>query len=157
MRLGPEFEYPKYNGRRASAAHTFSHQLVLLIRITLLHAITKMTITAKLQTLQYLDPAGEFQTQMRRLLSAGQIPPEFDMAAKGAARVVPAKVFAVPGRLSRDEYFSLPAVFMMADGIANGLKNGTEMSHIGTRWGLLAQVQAVVEKSRFLQEYDCDS
>ncbi len=82
----------------------------------------------------------------------GAIPHEFGFEPKGAAKLVPAKVFAVPGRLSRDEYLSLPMVLMLADRTSGG----SDATELGVRWMSLETLQAEVDKSKLLQEYDCD-
>lgn len=153
MRVQPEYDYPKYHGHKASDRHTFQHQLVIFIRLTLIHAISKMTLPAKMNALDFMDPNGSLQSQLRNL-SSSAMPPEFDIKPKGAAKLVPAKIFAVPGKLSRDEYFSLPLLFGLADGLESTIQTGNS-TELGARWSVLAQILAEVEKNRFLREYDC--
>ncbi len=150
LRLLPEFEYPEYGGHKATAKYTFNHQLIQLIRITLLHSLSLMTIHDKLHLRDFLDTAGPQRAEARRIVRLGVTPPGIDFEPKGAARVVPRKVLSVPGKLSRDEYLSLPQIMMLADGIRHG-----QLSAVGSKWAALVAMLGEVEKNELLHKYDC--
>lgn len=59
-------------------------------------------------------------------------------------------MLAVPGELSRDEYFSLPQVMMLEDGLRYG-----QLTAVGSKWASVAAMQQEVEKSELLQKFDC--
>ncbi len=145
----PEFEYPEYGGHKATAKYTFNHQLIQLIRLTLLHSLSVMTIYDKLHLRDFLDSAGPQRAEARRIVRLGVTPPGIDFEPKGAARVVPRKVLSVPEELSRDEYLCLPQVIMLLDRLRHGV------TAMGKKWAALVALQGEVEESELLQEYDC--
>ncbi len=150
LRLSPEFYYPTYNGHGPTAKYTFNHQLVQIIRLTLLHALSTMSTSARAYALSAMSPGTPVYTAVQDVMAGGVLPGGLRFEPKGAATIVGRKVFAAPDRLSRDEYLSLPVILMLAHGI-----EGDEMSEVGGRWAAVVALQQQVENSRFLREYDC--
>lgn len=138
--------YPKYGGRKPTDAYTLSHHLVQLIRLTFLHLFSDMTIFGK------SDLLASFDRVLPSLGTANLTPPVPGAAGRSSSRVklVPAKLMAAPGGLSRDEYWALPAAMMLSQSVVL-----VEREKHGVEWAQLVRLMTVVDRNPFLCEWDC--
>lgn len=156
LRLAPQFDYPDYGGHKPTAKHIFVHQLVLFIRLFLLHSLATMTSAAKTRLIGLLDPAGTFQSMLRTSSAEAPMIPDLatlQLRLVRSVRLVPEKVFAVPDRLSQEEYLAVSVFFSVAEDKERAAAGGAsgEMKV----WQAITLLQGEVEKSELLQKYDC--
>lgn len=83
LRVPSEFDYPSYGGHKAGSKYIFNHHLVLIICLTLPHALSTMDTRAKAHLCAFLDPTSPARAGARRIASGGGIA-GIDFAPKGA-------------------------------------------------------------------------
>ena len=138
LRLAPEFDYPVYGGHKADSKRTLDHILVLIIRLTLLHDISK------------LSPGNRFTLYVILTTAEHAFVNAPDATRRGrTVRLVADKVLAAPGRLSRDEYWELPKYVALA-----GMVSSNAPFALG--WGMILSMQGELEQSQLLRGWDCD-
>jgi len=99
------------------------------------------------------DLLESFTRTVPLLPTVNLVPPAPGPASRspGGVKLVPAKLMAAPGRLSRDVYLVLPALMVMCSSIVLVARE----KH-GVEWAQLVKLLTVVDANDFLREWDCD-